>query len=125
MVALALIVVLVLTVVFCTVMPGVIFVVAFAARAANWATVSLVGLHWVVSTSDCMGRVMDHSRVYDAHHAELAVHALRAIVPDRLGIINDDGEDGSGHARGALETGENAFDGGHDVVDWDTGISEG
>ena len=49
MVAFALMVVLVPMVVFIMVMPGERLVVAFAARAANWTTVALVGLKEFVS----------------------------------------------------------------------------
>ena len=53
------------------------------------------------------------------------MHALRAIVPDGLGVVDEDGEDRGGDARGGLETREETFDRGHDVVDGDARVGEG
>ena len=53
------------------------------------------------------------------------MHTLGAIVPDGLGVVDEDGEDRGGDTGGGLEAGEDAFDGGHDVVDGDAGVGEG
>ena len=64
-------------------------------------------------------------RVDDAHHAQLAVHALRAVVPDGLGVVDEDGEDGGEDAVGGHKAGEDALYGGHDVLDGCAGVGEG
>ena len=64
-------------------------------------------------------------RVNNAHHPQLAMHALRAVVPNRLGVVDEDGEDRGQDAVGGHEAGEEALHGGHDVLDGCAGVREG
>ena len=125
MLAFALRVVLVPMVVFIIVMPGERLTVALAARAANWAMVALVGLRSIVISVGHLGMEGGSClRVYDAHHAVLAVHALGAVVPDGHGVVDEDGEDRGRGAGGGLEAGEEALDRRRDIVDRDARVRE-
>lgn len=53
------------------------------------------------------------------------MHALRAVIPNRQGVVDEDGEDGRDDAVGGHEAGEEAADGGLDLVDRDAGVGEG
>ena len=50
------------------------------------------------------------------------MHALRAVVPDGLGVVDEDGEDGGDDAVCGHEAGEDALDGGLDAVDRHAGV---
>jgi len=70
-------------------------------------------------------RAGKYVRVYHPHHTGLTMHGLRAVIPDRLGIIDEDGEDGCYDAIGGHEAGEDAFDRRLDTADWHAGVCEG
>lgn len=52
------------------------------------------------------------------------MHGLRAVVPNRCCVVDEDGEYRSGHAGSELESREDAFHGRRDAVDRNAGAIE-